>query len=62
MTNDSRRALNFSYNVLNLLSKVEITGGVLKAKYFYLAGRTELGVRDNPLLENYLFQSPYHLH
>ena len=27
MINDSRRALNFSYNVLNLLNGVEMTGG-----------------------------------
>lgn len=62
MTNDSRRVLNFGYNILNLLSKVKMIGGMLEAKYFYLASRTELGMRDNPLLENYLFQSPYHLH
>ena len=51
MTIDRRRALNFGYNVLNLLREVEVIGGVLESKYFYLAGRTELGVRDDPLLK-----------
>ncbi|AZS31502.1 hypothetical protein D8S85_19425 [Butyricimonas faecalis] len=51
MTIDSRRVLNFGYNVLNLLREVEVIGGVLESKYFYLAGRTELGVRDDPLLK-----------
>ena len=40
MMNDSRRALNFGYNVLNLLSEVKTTGGELKAKYDYLADGT----------------------
>ena len=47
MTNDSRRALNFGYNVLSLLSEVKTTGGELKAKYDYLADGTKLRVRDN---------------
>ena len=46
MTNDNRRALNFGYNVLNLLSEVKTTGGELKAKYDYLADGTKLRVRD----------------
>ena len=46
LTNDSRRALNFGYNVLNLLSEVKTTGGELKAKYDYLADGTKLRVRD----------------
>ena len=45
MTNDSRRALNFGYNVLNLLSEVKTVGGELKAKYDYLADGTKLRVR-----------------
>ena len=47
MINDSRRALDFGYNVLNLLSEVKTTGGVLKAKYVYLADGTRSRVRDN---------------
>ena len=47
MMNDSRRALNFGYNVLNLLSEVKTVGGELKAKYDYLADGTKLRVRDN---------------
>ena len=47
MTNDNRRALNFGYNVLNLLSEVKTTGGELKAKYDYLADGTKLRVRNN---------------
>ena len=46
MINDSRRALDFGYNVLNLLSEVKTTGGELKAKYDYLADGTRLRVRD----------------
>ena len=46
LTNDSRRALNLSYNVLNLLSEVKTVGGELKAKYDYLADGTKLRVRD----------------
>ena len=46
MMNDSRRALNFGYNVLNLLSEVKTVGGELKAKYDYLADGTKLRVRD----------------
>ena len=42
MTNDNRRALNFGYNVLNLLSEVKTVGGELKAKYDYLADGTKL--------------------
>ena len=45
MINDSRRALNLSYNVLNLLSEVK-TGSTVKAKYSYLADGTKLRVRD----------------
>ncbi len=45
MINDSRRALNFSYNVLNLLSEVK-AGTAVKAKYSYLANGTKLRVRD----------------
>ena len=41
MTNDSRRALDFGYNVLNLLSEVKTVGGELKAKYDYLADGTK---------------------
>ena len=47
MINDSRRALDFGYNVLNLLSEVKTTGGELKAKYVYLADGTRSRVRDN---------------
>ncbi|MBS7200249.1 MAG: RHS repeat protein, partial [Bacteroidales bacterium] len=46
MVNDSRRALDFGYNVLNLLSEVKTTGGELKATYVYLADGTRLRVRD----------------
>ena len=46
MTNDSRRALNFGYNVLNLLCEVKTAGGELKASYSYLADGTKLRVRD----------------
>ena len=45
MINDSRRALNLSYNVLNLLSEVK-TGNTVKARYSYLADGTKLRVRD----------------
>ena len=45
MINDSRRALNLSYNVLNLLGEVK-TGSTLKARYSYLADGTKLRVRD----------------
>lgn len=45
MTNDSRRALNLSYNVLNLLSEVK-TGSTTKARYSYLADGAKLQVRD----------------
>ncbi|WP_462429623.1 DUF6443 domain-containing protein [Butyricimonas virosa] len=45
MINDSRKALNLSYNVLNLLSEVK-AGNVTKAKYYYLADGTKLRVRD----------------
>ena len=45
MINDSRRALNLSYNVLNLLSGVK-TGSTVKASYGYLADGTKLRVRD----------------
>lgn len=44
MINDSRRALNFSYNVLNLLKEVKMTSGVLKTRYDYLADGTKLRV------------------
>ena len=47
MTNDSRRALDFGYNVLNLLSEVKTVGGELKATYDYLADGTKLRVRNN---------------
>jgi len=47
MINDSRRALDFGYNVLNLLREVKTTGGELKAKYDYLADGTRSRVRDN---------------
>lgn len=47
MTSDSRKALNLTYNVLNLLSEVKTTAGILKAKYNYLADGTKLRVRDN---------------
>ena len=46
MINDSRRALDFGYNVLNLLSEVKTVGGELKARYDYLADGTKLRVRD----------------
>ena len=46
MTNVSRRALDFGYNVLNLLSEVKTVGGELKVKYDYLADGTKLRVRD----------------
>ncbi|WP_270487173.1 RHS repeat domain-containing protein [Butyricimonas synergistica] len=45
MINDSRRALNLSYNVLNLLSEVK-TGSTTKARYSYLADGAKLQVRD----------------
>ncbi|WP_270488277.1 RHS repeat-associated core domain-containing protein [Butyricimonas synergistica] len=45
MINDSRRALNLSYNVLNLLSEVK-TDNTVKASYGYLADGTKLRVRD----------------
>ena len=45
MINDSRRALNLSYNVLNLLNEVK-TGNTVKARYNYLADGTKLRVRD----------------
>ncbi len=45
MINDSRRALNLSYNVLNLLREVK-TGSTVKASYGYLADGTKLRVRD----------------
>ena len=47
MINDSRRALNFGYNVLNLLSEVKTVGWELKARNDYLADGTRLLVRDN---------------
>ncbi|WP_065220585.1 MULTISPECIES: RHS repeat domain-containing protein [Butyricimonas] len=43
---DSRRTLNFTYNVLNLLSEVKMNN-ILKASYNYLADGTKLRVRDN---------------
>ena len=46
MINDSRKALNLSYNVLNLLSEVK-TGSTLKARYSYLADGTKLRVRSS---------------
>ncbi len=46
MINDRRRALNLSYNVLNLLREVKTTSGELKARYNYLADGTKLRVRD----------------
>ena len=45
MINDSRRTLNLSYNVLNLLGEVK-TGSTMKARYSYLADGTKLRVRD----------------
>ena len=45
MLNDSRKNLNFEYNVLNLLSTVK-TGTTLKASYTHLADGTKLRVRD----------------
>ncbi|WP_255301832.1 RHS repeat domain-containing protein [Butyricimonas sp. Marseille-P3923] len=45
MINDSRRALNLSYNVLNLLGEVK-TGSTVKASYSYLADGTKLRVKD----------------
>ncbi|WP_292267562.1 DUF6443 domain-containing protein [Butyricimonas sp.] len=47
MINDGRGALNFCYNVLNLLSEVKTTSGTLKARYTYLADGTKLRVMDN---------------
>ena len=47
MINDSRRALDLSYNVLNLLNEVKTTSGTLKAKYIYLADGTKLRVQDS---------------
>ena len=40
---DSRRSLNFTYNVLNLLSEVKVNN-TLKASYNYLADGTKLRV------------------
>ena len=45
MINDSRKSLNFEYNVLNLLSAVK-SGTTLKASYTYLADGTKLRVAD----------------
>ena len=53
MMNDSRRALNFGYNVLNLLSEVKTVGGELKAKYDYLADGTKLRVRDKGVVNGF---------
>ena len=43
LQNDSRKSLNFSYNVLNLVSEVR-TGSTVKATYTWLADGTKLGV------------------
>ena len=45
LVNDSRKNLNLSYNVLNLLSTVK-TGISLTTRYSYLADGTKLGVFD----------------
>ena len=45
MINDSRKSLNFEYNILNLLAVVK-TGTTLKASYTYLADGTKLRVAD----------------
>ena len=42
---DSRKALSFTYNRLNLTDEVK-QGGVLKARYQYLTDGTKLSVRD----------------
>ena len=47
MISDSRKALKFEYNCLNLLRDVKTTSGVLKARYRHLADGTKLDVRDN---------------
>ena len=45
LTKDSRKALSFTYNRLNLTDEVK-QGGVLKARYQYLTDGTKLSVRD----------------
>ena len=45
LQNDSRRALLFDYNFLNLVSEVR-TGGTVTAAYTWLADGTKLGVRN----------------
>ena len=45
LTKDSRKALSFTYNRLNLTDEVK-QGGVLKARYQYLTDGTKLTVRD----------------
>ena len=46
MTSDSRKALNFEYNSLNLLREVKTTAGTTKARYRWLADGSKLSVRD----------------
>ena len=46
MINDSRKNLNLSYNILDLLSEVKF-GNVAKVKYSYLSDGTKLQVRDD---------------
>ena len=43
---DSRRALNYRYNYLNLLEQVK-SGATEKVRYSYTAGGEKLGVRGN---------------
>lgn len=45
MIADSRKVLNLTYNVLNLLREVKV-GSTIKARYSYLADGTKLRVRD----------------
>ena len=53
MINDSRKALSFTYNLVNLLSEVKTSTGTLKAKYSYLVDGTKLRVLDNGGMNGY---------
>ena len=53
MINDSRKALNFTYNLVNLLSEVKTSTGMVKAKYSYLVDGTKLRVLDNGGMNGY---------
>ena len=53
LINDSRKSLNFTYNLVNLLSEVKTSTGTLKAKYSYLIDGTKLRVLDNGGMNGY---------